>query len=205
MSGNSEGSRSWISRSRGWLSIGLLAPVGVYVVFSPLYWELDTLPELIADGLGWLLFMFGAAWRWWATLYIGGHKDSKLAQYGPYSMSRNPLYFGTLLMALSASLFLQSILFASVLLIVSVFYLGITVPNEEARLRIVFGESYDDYCKRVPRFFPKLRLLQSPETVQVEATGLRSEFFRALRWMWLPFICHTLSHLRSHDWWCRWN
>lgn len=205
MSESSPGRRSWISRARGWLSIGLLTPVGVYVVFSPLHWELDTWAELLVDGLGWLLFALGAGWRWWATFYIGGHKDMQLAQNGPYSMSRNPLYFGTLMMALSAAIFMQSFLFAAVLIVVSVFYLGITVPNEEARLRIVFGETYENYCRRVPRFFPNPRLFQSPATLHVEAIGLRSEFLRTLRWMWIPFLCHALSHLRSQAWWVRWD
>jgi|GEM_PF-579394 len=193
--------RSWISRSRGWISILLLAPVSIDAIFSPLTWPLDSWLQFTCDCAGWVLFVSGAAWRWWATLYIGGQKDRQLSQQGPYSISRNPLYFGTLLMAISVAVFVQSLAFAAMLVAVAAFYLGVTIPNEESRLRVKFGQAYTDYCARVPRFFPRFSLYQTPPSVVVESYGLQSEWRRALRWVWLPVICHLLCHLRSEPTW----
>ncbi len=193
--------RSWISRSRGWISIALLVPVILYTAFSRPHWPLDSWTTFGLDCVGWLLFLLGAAWRWWATLYIGGHKDSLLAQSGPYSMTRNPLYFGTLLLAMSAAFLTQSLAFGVGLTCVAYLYLRITIPNEENRLLAKFGLEYETYLTRVPRFWPRLGRVESPATLTVEVSGLRAELLRSLRWGWLPIICHLISHLRSQTWW----
>lgn len=176
-------------------------PVSVLTVFSKPLWPLDSWGELAFNGVGWTLFMAGAAWRWWATLYIGGRKDRALAQCGPYSMTRNPLYFGTFLMTLSVAVLMQSPAFAGMFLIVSAIYLRVTLPNEENRLAAKFGAEYLSYAGRVPRFWPRLDLFSSPATLQVDVGGMRSEMMRAARWLWIPFICHLFSHLRAQEWW----
>lgn len=57
---------------------------------------------------GWLLFLAGAFYRWWATLYIGGRKSKSLVCDGPYSTCRHALYFGTFLMVLAIAVFAES-------------------------------------------------------------------------------------------------
>ncbi len=38
-----------------------------------------------------MLFLAGAAFRFWATLYLGGRKDAVVVDTGPYSLCRHPL------------------------------------------------------------------------------------------------------------------
>ena len=70
-------------------------------------------PDLLFTSLAWMLFIAGAALRFWSTLYIGGRKlggrkQNGVVTEGPYSLCRNPLYLGTFLLGLSAACFLQS-------------------------------------------------------------------------------------------------
>src|SRR3990172_5291830 len=121
-------SKSWLSRSRAWISILLLTPVGFLAAFSAPHVLPNSWAELGFAMVGWGLFLTGAFSRWWATLYIGGRKGNQLMHDGPYSMSRNPLYFGTFLIVLSIAAMLQSLIFALALLASSILYLIVTVP-----------------------------------------------------------------------------
>jgi len=123
-------------------------------------------------------FLLGAAFLWlsapsWTSLAVGlpisalglilrawaaGHlaKNQALAVSGPYACVRNPLYIGTLAVALGFALASRrwelGVLFAAVFLLI---YLPV-VELEEQHLRSLFPE-YTDYAKRVPRLWPRLR------------------------------------------------
>src|SRR5438309_401450 len=56
--------------------------------------------------LGFFTAMIGEAVRFWAAGHI--HKGRELAQAGPYAMTRNPLYFGSFLMACGFALICTS-------------------------------------------------------------------------------------------------
>lgn len=95
----------------------------------------------------------GAALRFWASGYL--RKDSRPAVGGPYAMTRNPLYVGTYLMALGTAIAIQN---WWLLALITVLYAAIyhyIILDEETKLRRIFGEPYLEYCKRVPRFFPR--------------------------------------------------
>lgn len=75
-----------------------------------------------------------------------------LASDGIYRYTRNPIYiaFGILLLAIG--LFRASDwMFPALVLFGAVIHYGV-VLREEKYLRSKFGESYDDYTKRVPRY-----------------------------------------------------
>jgi len=82
-------------------------------------------------------------------------KNRELTVTGPYAYTRNPLYLGSALIAAGFALALLSwplallfvILFAAV-------YIPV-IASEEQFLRAVFPE-FESYCRRVPRFIPRL-------------------------------------------------
>lgn len=193
--------REYITRSRAWLGLLILLPFALSVLLSRAPLPEGTPAEFWFDAAGWMLFAGGAAFRWWATLYIGGRKTKQLACEGPYSICRNPLYFGTFLMCLSVAVVMQSFTFAGGLAIASMFYLSVTVSNEEHHLRRTFGHEYTEYCRRVPRFWPRPSLFQSRETIEVSVHGLMAEAGRAVRWVWIPVLCEFVAHLRAEPWW----
>jgi protein-S-isoprenylcysteine O-methyltransferase Ste14 len=146
--------------------------------------------------LGWVFLLAGTAVRFWATAYIGSDKEKRLVQDGPYSVCRNPLYFGTFLIALSVAMFLQSGIFAAGVMLAALVYLGPTILFEESCLRGKIGAAYIDYCRRVPRFWPNLAYFHTPPRVSLDVRCLRIESVRALRWAAIPLVAHLVCHFQ---------
>lgn len=197
-------SKTWTNRARALIGIGTLAPFAALALLSPPHFAAGSLSAAVCMALGWFVFLAGAAMRIWATLYIGGRKGHRVIDQGPYSICRNPLYFGTFLITLSIALFTQSAAFGIGLILATAAYLAATLPNEEGRLRQNLGAEYDDYCRRVPRFIPRPWQLQTPNTIEVSTRGLAREFSRAFRWAWVPVLCQLVQAARALPDWPHW-
>ena len=75
---------------------------------------------------------------------------------GFYAHVRNPMYVGVLAIILGEALVLQSpALFVYALLVWLGFFLFVLV-YEEPTLRRSFGAPYEDFCRHVPRWLPRL-------------------------------------------------
>lgn len=196
--------RTFLWRSRNWISLIVLAPVIVVTLFSSPAWPLGFWGEFACEAAGWALFLAGAIFRWWGTLYISGRKDQQIISQGPYAMVRHPLYFGTFLLGLSFAAFLQSVSLLVGLLFAAIVYLGITLPREEKRLVEIYGEAYRKYQERTPRFIPNFSAYSSPETISVNLSGMRAELYRMLRWCTLPLVAHWIAQARLEAWWPHW-
>ena len=128
-------------------------------------------------------FLFAAAYIWLArptiaSIAVGsgialiglgiralasGHvqKNEVLATTGPYAYTRNPLYLGSLVLAVGFLIAARSwwlpLIAAGMLLAI---YLPV-IRSEEAFLRSRFPE-FDDYASQVPRLVPRLRPYGNP-------------------------------------------
>jgi protein-S-isoprenylcysteine O-methyltransferase Ste14 len=105
--------------------------------------------------LGLPLALAGEAVRLWASGHI--EKTKRLATGGPYAHSRNPLYAGSLLMALGVAVAGAS---PWVVLAVAVYFLAFypSVMREEARfLAAKFADEHAAWAAAVPLFWPRLR------------------------------------------------
>lgn len=105
--------------------------------------------------IGGLIALVGASIRLWAAGYI--EKGKTLAQSGPYALTRNPLYLGSLLMALGILLAGQGYW---LLIPFGVFFAGFYYPvmrAEEQELLQGYGEDFKAYSRRVPLFIPAFR------------------------------------------------
>ena len=90
----------------------------------------------------------GLLLRGWAAGHLA--KNRQLATTGPYAFTRNPLYLGTLLVALGLSIGAQSVGLAALFAAVFAFVYLPVIELEEQHLRKLFPE-YEEYAKRVPR------------------------------------------------------
>jgi len=141
----------------GWL-VGLL----VAVLAEPA-------PSWLVAGLG--LACVGEALRIWASGHI--EKTKRLATGGPYAHSRNPLYVGSLLIALGVAVACAS---PWVVLAVGVYFLVFypAVMREEAAfLAGKFQEEYAAWAASVPLFWPRLTP-GGPRTSRFEWTRVRA-------------------------------
>jgi protein-S-isoprenylcysteine O-methyltransferase Ste14 len=111
-------------------------------------------PYPLSLAVGALLAAAGEALRIWASGHID--KTEQLATGGPYALTRNPLYVGSLLVGLGVAVAAASAWAA--LLVVAYFTLFYpAVMREEAGfLRAKFGQAYDEWAAAVPMFVPRL-------------------------------------------------
>jgi len=79
-----------------------------------------------------------------------------LLNEGIYARVRHPRYVEILLLSLAYALFANYLgAYVLILLLLPAIYLLVVI--EERELRDRFGEAYEDYCRRVPRFVPRGR------------------------------------------------
>ena len=107
-------------------------------------------PSSIAVGAA--VSALGLAIRAWAAGYL--HKHQELSLSGPYAFTRNPLYFGSLLLAAGFLIGGRSWLAAAVFAVYFLLFYPAVMRREEFELRAQYGAAYDDYARRVPLFLP---------------------------------------------------
>jgi protein-S-isoprenylcysteine O-methyltransferase Ste14 len=145
---------------------------GVGIVFSPMTYETFGLTPGSNEGRLKLQVMFGVAallvaasamMRTWATAYLQSDvvQDAKfrtetLVADGPYRHVRNPLYFSNILMTLSMALLASRTGWLVIVVGMVVFQYRL-IGREELELSRTLGESYQAYCKAVPRLWPSIR------------------------------------------------
>jgi len=114
---------------------------------------------------GTAICFIGASLRLWSSGYL--RKESKLAVGGPYSYTRNPLYLGTFIMALGATISVGAMGLALVMAVVFFFNYHYVIDHEEKKLPSYFGDSYLQYCTLVPRFIPQLNAPARSELLKI--------------------------------------
>jgi protein-S-isoprenylcysteine O-methyltransferase Ste14 len=123
-------------------------------------------------------FLLAAAYLWfarprWSFIAIGGvfiaaglvvraaasghiRKNRELTTTGPYAYTRNPLYLGSILIAIGFVLAARNVWIALATLAMFVIIYLPVIRAEENYLRSVFP-GYDEYAGAVPRFFPRFK------------------------------------------------
>jgi protein-S-isoprenylcysteine O-methyltransferase Ste14 len=121
-------------------------------------------------------FLFAAAYLWfarprWSWMAAGGvlvvaglgvraaaagyiRKNRELTTGGPYAHTRNPLYLGSILVAVGFTVAARN---AWIALAAAAMFLAIYLPvirAEELYLRSAFS-GYEEYARAVPRFLPR--------------------------------------------------
>lgn len=77
---------------------------------------------------------------------------------GFYRYVRNPMYFGAALFIMGETALFGSIRVGLLYVVFFCACLAVFVlVYEEPTLRVKFGPDYDEYCRNVPRFIPRLR------------------------------------------------
>ena len=191
----------WGFRHRDLIATVILAPATAAALLSTPAVARGSALDVMLHLAAWVLFLGGAALRFWATVYIGGRKRDMIVTDGPYSLCRHPLYLASFLLALSAGLFLGSMLVSAAVIVAGAVYLVTTVPQEEAVLARQHPRGWADYAERVPRVFPRSITCRTPERITVDVQSLRDEAARAARWVLLPLLVELAAYLRTQAWW----
>jgi protein-S-isoprenylcysteine O-methyltransferase Ste14 len=186
-------------RWRTAVGLVLLVTIATTLISRPLAPD-NTLLHVALDVVGFGLYLAGLWVRVWATLYVGGRKGRALVTEGPYSVCRNPLYVGSFLLACASASFIQSWVYAVVILGLSAIYIMRTVPREERQLRDGHGEDFVRYCRTVPRFLPRFSLFRTSPEIAVTVKGLGIESRRLFPWLWIPVLGKLIALARGLPW-----
>jgi protein-S-isoprenylcysteine O-methyltransferase Ste14 len=146
----------------------ILVP-GFWTIVMP-YWLLPhgTRPDLRGAGAaGWLLIAAGIALyfacAFWGFALRGKgtplpmDPPKKLVVEGPYRVVRNPMYWSVAFVVLGEAAVFHSLALAELAV---VFFVGTSLfalLYEEPALRGKFGAEYEEYCRLVPRWLPRVR------------------------------------------------
>ena len=131
----------------------LRVPMGFVIAAAVLFFAEPTVISII---VGLPVALAGAAFRALAAGVI--KKDSTLATSGIYALTRNPLYFGSSLLATGFAIMSANEVAATLLIVPFGLIYPTVMLREEAHLARLFPESFPLYQKKVPRFFPRLTL-----------------------------------------------
>ncbi len=137
----------------------LLHSSGEAAHLTPSLWLIGLLPLLLGVGLYF--------WCAGAFTFIGKGTPAPidapifLVREGPYQWVRNPMYLAVLSVIIGEAILFHSLLLVGYALVAWVVVHLFVVFFEEPSLRRQFGESYEAYLRRVPRWLPRF----SPQTV----------------------------------------
>lgn len=109
-------------------------------------------PTPLTLAVGGVIAFVGVLIRAWASGHIS--KNERLATSGPYAHTRNPLYFGSFLIAAG---FAIAVHWALLLVVVAFFALvyAPTMQRERANIAGRFPDAYEAYAANVPAFVPR--------------------------------------------------
>jgi protein-S-isoprenylcysteine O-methyltransferase Ste14 len=141
----------------------LRLPLGF--LLAALYLAFGPRPSPLTLAVGGALALVGLAIRAWAAGHIV--KNDRLATTGPYAHTRNPLYFGSFLIAAGFAIAAHW----SLLLIVVAFFVlvyGPTIEKERAKISARFPDEYARWEQNVPAFVPRPTPWRDPMVVDAE-------------------------------------
>lgn len=143
-------------------------------------------------------FVFAAAYLWfagpnWTSLLAGfaiviagilvravasGHirKNAALATTGPYAYTRNPLYLGSIIIALGFIVAARNVWIGVATLAMFTFIYLPVIKAEETYLRSTFP-GYAGYASQVPRLLPRLTPYRSGEPMEEEPGGFSGALY----------------------------
>jgi len=157
-----------VQSAGSWIHIARRVRVPLGFLFGAFYlWRAR--PDWPALALGAAIAALGVFLRAMASGYV--KKNQQLTTSGPYAYCRNPLYLGSIVIAIGFAIASRDVWVAvGMVTLFALIYVPV-IRAEEAFLREHFAE-YESYERRVPRFLPNT----------VWLAGLTSGFSRELYW-----------------------
>ncbi len=172
--------------------------VFVGVALSASKWEQrDPMVSAILFCFAMLLVAIASLGRLWCSLYIAGYKDKVLVTEGPYSLTRNPLYFFSFIGAIGVGLGTETLTLPIFLAVCFLLYYPAVINKEETKLAKLHPNEFSAYASAVPRFFPKNFRMSEPATYVVSPGVYRRHIISALWFIWGIGILEVLEELHE--------
>lgn len=156
-------SGNWLFKRRGYLPVILLVAAIVclafrdYTTYKTIYCRDIIYLVVSLSGLSVRILTIGQTPKNTSGRNIAGQKAEILNTTGIYSLVRHPLYLGNFIIWLGISIFLESIMFVLLFILVFWLYYERIMFAEEFFLREKFGQAYLDWSENTPAFLPRFR------------------------------------------------
>ncbi len=129
----------------------LRVPAGFITAILFVFFSRPTWRSLV---IGVPITLCGALVRSWASGHL--RKNAELATSGPYAFTRNPLYFGSFVIASGCAVCGGDLWLG---LWLTAFFLAVYLPvmmAEAAHMRRLFAGDYENWAANVPLFIPRV-------------------------------------------------
>jgi len=192
-------------RWRGYIPLLFIGPL-ILALKESVYFE-----SIFGGGLEdiWVLVCFlislgGLAIRCLTVGFIPGSTSGRntreqragiLNTSGAYSVVRNPLYLGNIIMILGVMLSIKVWWLVLIVALVFFIYMERIILTEEAYLKNKFGKAYEDYLKRTPVILPDFRLWHAPDMKFSIKTVFKREYPGLLAVATAFFLTEALTDL----------
>ena len=182
------------------LVVGLILLGAFSVIVHSTWTEEDGIHERI-EWVGIFLIVICILGRTWCSYYISGRKDTTLVTVGPYSVCRNPLYVFSIIGAFGVGAQFGSLVAAVVFGAVTWIIFDMVAVQEEKSLLNAYGQVYDDYRARVPRFLPRPSRWRGAEVVNVHYDRVARTFIDANVFLLAIPLCEALEYFQDAGLW----
>ena len=139
----------------------------LHLLWRPIRLISSTPARIAVLVLGALLYFPGIALMLWGRLTLGRmynvssvlgaqlYSEHRMVTSGPFALVRHPMYVGGALAEVGALLIYRT--WAVALIPLQIPELSFRARREEEALAAQFGEQWEEYCRRVPAWIPRLR------------------------------------------------
>lgn len=153
-------------------------------------------------GIGAALLASGLFIRLWASLYIVHNRNRNLVSSGPYSIIRNPLYFGNFAAVAGAMTMTGSprAMLVAIAGMAIVYYF--TIQYEDKRLEHFFGNQFAEFRNRVPSVLPSVHnlklLIADSDFDKISYNNIGKELTRAFQALAIVVVLLAFAYVARH-------
>jgi len=160
-------------------SVIALVIAGFAFLFGASSWGPDALLHRSIETMGIGLIAVHALGRGWCWRYAHPIDNIAFVTTGPYSICRNPQDFFLIIGGFGIGALFGSITGAFAGGLATWGIVSLRVIEEERRLRASFGDIYQAYRRRVPKFIPDPSLWQAPDPALFQQASIFVGILRA--------------------------
>jgi protein-S-isoprenylcysteine O-methyltransferase Ste14 len=135
--------------------------------------------------------------RAWSAGYI--NKNNQLATKGPYSLTRNPLYFGNFLLGLGVAIAGRSLFCFLIFFTYYLLFFPFLMYIEHLKLTQKFKSKYTEWYKNSNTFFPKIKKIDKSDfniSLYIKNKEYRVAFFSLL--VVIVLIFKTIKYYKNY-------
>jgi len=155
--------------------------LSIWSYWLPLWFaHIERVPLIPQNRWAWLVLGIGLALSFWCAIEFAVRGLGTPAPFDPprrlvitglYRWVRNPMYVGLGIMLIGEALLMPQIWreMAALIVVLWVSVAALVVRKEERDLQQLFRADYEAYCRRVPRWIPRVTPLSTEDPPDVSA------------------------------------